>query len=169
MVCARLHGVRLAGTASSNVSVISTGRHTGLGEPTPSTRWLTTIAAIGTTASNTRAARVGVLSGEHGLSIAGGNAVSVIECLGTAECPAGAAVTLVTDTASDGRALGPSSANIETLRNSGGGEHGLHVLRLIVALLSGQHSSEKHLDIGNSGVGESGADLSFPSGLLGLK
>lgn len=170
VVSARLHGVRLAGGAGVDVSVVTAGGHTGLGEPLPGSGGLATVAAHGKAAVQAGAASKGVLSREHGLGIASLDAHTVVEGLGGAESPAGAAVTLVADAAGDGSALRPSGADIEGLRDGRvrGREHGLLNLGLVEALLATEHGAEHKLDIGNGGVGESLVHGSLPGGGLGL-
>ena len=170
VVSARSQGVRLAGGAGVDVSVVTAGGHTGLGEPLPGSGGLATVAAHGEAAVQAGAASKGVLSREHGLGIAGLDASAVVEGLGGAESPAGAAVTLVADAAGDGSALRPGGADIEGLRDGRvrGGEHGLLNLGLVEALLATEHGAEKSLDIGDGGVGESVVHGSLPGGGLGL-
>lgn len=139
VVSARLHRVRLAAGTLVDISVVTASDDTVLGEPVPGSGRLTTIAALGERAGRASAASSSVLSGEDSGRITGGNAVTVIEGLGGTESPAGAAVTLVTNTASDGRALRPGGANIKALRDLRvlDGEGGLLLRRSGVALLLG--------------------------------
>jgi hypothetical protein len=165
VVSARGHRVGLAAGAFALLGVVTAGGHTGLSEPLPGTGGLTTVAAHGHLAVQARAASQGVLGGEDGLGITGGNAATVVERLGGAEGPAGAAAGLVADVANQGGALGPLSADIEGLGNGGDGSgEGLR-LRSVVALLSGHHSAEKLLHVSNGGVGESGGHGGLPGGL----
>ena len=59
----------------------------------------------------------GILSRQHSHGITSLDASAVIEGLSGAECPAGAAGGLVANTASDGSALRPSSADIAIRRD----------------------------------------------------
>ena len=59
----------------------------------------------------------GILSRQHSHDITSLDTSAVIEGLSGAECPAGAAVGLIANTASDGGALKPSSADIAILRD----------------------------------------------------
>lgn len=98
VVGAGLHGVRLAGASGS---VVTTSGNTLLGEPLPGTSGLATIAAHGEAARQAAAARHGVLGGEEGGGVAGGDAVAVVEHLGGAESPARSAIRLIANVSDD--------------------------------------------------------------------
>mmetsp|Transcript_34018 Transcript_34018/g.73500 ORF Transcript_34018/g.73500 Transcript_34018/m.73500 type:complete len:343 (+) Transcript_34018:79-1107(+) len=170
MVGAGLQRVGLAGAAGAHLGVVSARRHASLREPLPGTGGLAAVAAVGEAAVDAGAAVVGVLGGEDGVGVSGGDAVAVVEGLGRAERPAGAAVGLVAHAASHDGAGGPGSADVEADGDVavGGLEDGLLQLGLLEAVVAAQHRAEHHLHVGHGGVGESGGHLRAPGGLLGV-
>lgn len=170
VVSAGWEGVWLAGGASSLVSIVTASGDTDLGEPVPGTRWLTTVAAHGEGAGEASAARVGILRSEDLGGITSADAVTVVEGLSGTEGPARTAIRLVTDTASDGRALWPSSADIEGLWDLSSLDLPLGLLdgRGNVAFLVWEDGTEHLLNVSDGGVGELDWDSSVPGGLHGL-
>jgi len=110
----RLGAVDVVLTRGESVGINSLRDKTSLVPEVPSGRWVATLAAVaaGVAAANH------ILCGELELvGLAGGNADTVGHRLDSAESPARAAGTLVTDVA-DGVALGPSISGIEGCGNS---------------------------------------------------
>ena len=160
--------VGLAGGAAANVGVVTTGDNASAGHPVESRGGLATVASLGHTAEEARAAGGGVLGGELDV-IAGGNALAVLEGLGRAEGPARAAGRLVADLADDG-ALGPLRAGVEVGGQGLGVKDGVLVTEDFLggrqAEVVGVVAQVGAAQVGNvvSGVEASGVGVGDPGG-----
>jgi len=128
-------GLECVGSARgtlSNISVVTTGDNTSLGEPVPGAGRLTAVAAHRQGALETSAARNGILRSEQLGVVASLDAISVVKCFRRAECPARSAGRLVSDVTDYVGALGEGGSNIKV---SGEGGTSTNVGR--VELLSG--------------------------------
>jgi len=128
---------------------------------------LTTVASHGEGACEARAAGKSIFSREDDVSLASGNAVTIVESFSGTESPAGATRALVTNAAGNGSASRPGSADVETLRNVlvTNIESSLLLQRCSVSLLSRHDGTQHLLHISNGSISEANRNGSSPGGL----
>lgn len=109
-----MHGIWFAGGSFAVIFPVTPSRDTSSGKPVPGTSRLSAIATHGERTYKTTATSVGILGGEESGGITGGDTVPVVEGFGRTECPARTTVGLITDMTSDGSAIWPVGAHIES-------------------------------------------------------
>ena len=151
--------------ASAVGTVVSTSDDTLPLEPAPGGADLATVAAHGL-ALDEVAARGSVGNREEGGEVtAGGDAETIVEGLGGAVSPAGAAVGLVANVVDHGLALGPGGTGVEALGNVVGHEHGVATGSLLNGPVGVNNSAHKILDLLEGGTIELRVDASNPVGV----